>query len=317
LLDVFVGVFSGDWSQAWQGVQEVFVGIWAGISGTLSAVLGAIQGMASVFFNWLSAGWESLRTKIATTVNAIKVVVTTTFTAIKTAASTIWNGIKTAISTVVDGVKAKVTTAFNSVRSTVSNVFNSIKSTASTVWNSIKTAITTPINNAKDAVKRAIDKMKSFFHFSWSLPRLKLPHFSVSGSFSINPPSVPHFGISWYKNGGVLTQPTIFGAAGNTLLAGGEAGAEAVLPLSTLWEEMERRMMRTMRNLSSYNDASAGSVDVAGIVTATLNGLFDRLNDRDVTLQLVDGAGRVIARAIAPEMDAQLARLGALKVRGV
>lgn len=317
LLDVFIGVFSGDWSQAWQGVQEVFAGVWAGISGTLSAALGAIQGMASVFFNWLSAGWESLRTKIATTVNAIKVVVTTTFTAIKTTASTIWNGIKTAISTVVDGVKAKVTTAFNSVRSTVSNVFNSIKSTASTTWNSIKNAITTPINNAKDAVKRAIDKMKSFFHFSWSLPRLKLPHVSVSGSFSLVPPSVPHFSISWYKNGGVLTRPTVFGAAGNTLLAGGEAGAEAVLPLSTLWEEMERRMMRTMRNLSSYNDASAGSVDVAGIVTATLNGLFDRLNDRDVTLQLVDGAGRVIARAIAPEMDAQLARLGALKVRGV
>lgn len=118
---------------------------------------------------------------------------------------------------------------------------------------------------AKNAVGNAISALKSKFNFSWSLPSLKLPHISISGSFSINPPSVPHFGISWYKEGGILTQPTIFGAAGNTLLAGGEAGAEAVVPLATLWEKLET-MIRAVFNSASTTGGSsdAGLTSKAG-----------------------------------------------------
>lgn len=91
------------------------------------------------------------------------------------------------------------------------------------IWGSIKTFL----NGMKEW-------MKSVFNFEWKLPKIKLPHFSITGKFSLNPPSIPKFGVSWYAKGGILTSPTIFGMSGNNLLGGGEAGKEAVLPIHLL-----------------------------------------------------------------------------------
>ena len=92
--------------------------------------------------------------------------------------------------------------------------------------------------------------------FSWSLPHLKMPHLSISGRFSINPPSVPHFSISWYKkameNGMILNSPTIFGMQGNTLLAGGEAGSETVVGTQSLME-MIRNAVASMAGGTTIN----------------------------------------------------------------
>lgn len=102
----------------------------------------------------------------------------------------------------------------------------------------IKNTITEKINGARDAVKNAIDRIKSFFNFSWSLPHLKLPHISISGGFSLNPPRVPHFSIDWYakamKNGMILNNPTIFGMMDGKLLGGGEAGSETIVGTQSL-----------------------------------------------------------------------------------
>lgn len=89
-------------------------------------------------------------------------------------------------------------------------------------------------DTAKRTVKNAIDKIRSFFNFEWSLPKLKLPHFSISGKFSLDPPSVPKLSVEWYKNGGVMMNPTIFGFNGNKAMVGGEAGAEAIAPIDIL-----------------------------------------------------------------------------------
>ena len=98
------------------------------------------------------------------------------------------------------------------------------------IFNKIKDGIQEKINNAKDKVKEAIDKIKDFFNFSWSLPKLKMPSISITGKFSLDPPSVPKFSISWNALGGVFDTPTLFGF-GDSLQGLGEDGAEAVVPL--------------------------------------------------------------------------------------
>lgn len=126
---------------------------------------------------------------------------------------------------------------------------------------SIRSAFSSKLEAARSAVSGAIGRIKSCFNFSWSLPSLKLPHISISGSFSINPPSVPKFGISWYKDGGILNGATIFGAMGGKLLGGGEAGAEAVLPLSELWKQMTEIVRGVVKG---ENEESGDSVQQTG-----------------------------------------------------
>lgn len=103
-----------------------------------------------------------------------------------------------------------------------------------------KSAITTPIEVAKNKVKSVVDAIKGFFSgMKISLPHINLPHFKVTGKLSIAPPSVPHLSIDWYKEGGIMTSPTIFGMNGSSLMAGGEAGAEAILPLAGFYKQLE------------------------------------------------------------------------------
>ena len=246
-------------------ISTTITTVWNTIKTTFTTVINAIKSAVQTAWNFMKDSvitpvmngiktvittvWNAIKTAVQTVVNAIKTTVQTVFNAVKTTVTTIWNAIKTgtttawnavktAVTTPINAAKSAVTSAINGIKSTISSVWNRVKSATSSTWNAIKTAITTPINAAKTAVGNAISAIRSKFNFSWSLPHLKLPHPSISGSFSLNPPSVPHFSISWYKNGGIMTKPTAFGAAGDTLLAGGEAGAEAILPLKQFYDRL-------------------------------------------------------------------------------
>lgn len=168
--------------------------------------------------------------------NEIKTAITEKVQAAKDAVVNKFNEIKTGITDKINGAKTAVVDGFNSMKSSAVEKVTGMVSSVKSKFGEIKTGITDKINGAKDAVKSAIDKIKSFFNFSWSLPKLKLPHISISGKFSINPPSVPKFGISWYAKGGVFDSPRLFPWAGG--IGGlGEDGAEAVVPLekNTKW----------------------------------------------------------------------------------
>lgn len=256
----------------WENCKEIIISVWDAIKSKVTTVIHAVASVISTVMNAIktvfSTVWNAIKTVVTTVVNAIKSVVTTVFTAIKSTTTTVWNAIKTAVTTPVNAIKSTVTSVFNSVKSAVASIFNGIKSTATSVWNGIKTAITTPIEAAKNKVKSVVDAIKGFFSgMKISLPHIKLPHFKVTGKLSIAPPSVPHLSIDWYKEGGIMTSPTIFGMNGSSLMAGGEAGAEAILPLAGFYKQLEAM-------ISSHLNTSAMEKYLAVIADNSSKGIY-------------------------------------------
>lgn len=226
-------------SSAWSSVSSTASSLWSTISSTVSSKISAA------------------RSAVSSATSTITSVASSAWSSVSSAASSKWESVRSTISSKLSSAKSTVSSLMSGITSTMSSELSSALSTVTGKFSSIYSTISSKMSAARDAVGNAISALKSKFNFSWSLPHLKLPHVSISGSFSINPPSVPHFGISWYKDGGILTRPTVFGAAGNNLLAGGEAGAEAVVPLATLWDKLET-MITSVFNTASTTGGSSG-----------------------------------------------------------
>ena len=257
-LDGIRGFLDSTW-YAWQSFQATLAGLWNSIKATAlsvwnaikNALLGIVNGIRSgvtngvnAVKNTVSAIWNGIKTVTSTVWNGIKSCVTgvvggikngvsTGINAVKNTVSSIWHGIQSVTSTVWNGIKSGVVGVVTGVKTTVGNLFNGLKNTVSSIWNGIKSAIITPVTAAKEKVKGVIDKIKGLFHFSWSLPKLKVPHFGISPAGwkvgDLLKGSIPHLSVRWAAKGGIMRNPTLFG--------GGEAGAEGILPLerNTWW----------------------------------------------------------------------------------
>ena len=237
-------------STATSAITSVASSAWSSVSSTASSLWGTIS-------STVSSKISAARSAVSSATSTITSVASSAWSSVSSAASSKWESVRSTISSKLSSAKSTVSSLMSGITSTMSSGLSSALSTVTGKFSSIYSTISSKMSAARDAVGNAISALKSKFNFSWSLPHLKLPHVSISGSFSINPPSVPHFGISWYKDGGILTRPTIFGAAGNNLLAGGEAGAEAVVPLATLWDKLET-MITSVFNTASTTGGSSG-----------------------------------------------------------
>ncbi len=243
--------------------------------------------------------WNAIKTTVTNVINSIKSVISSVFNAIKSTISSILNSIKSTFTSVWNSIKSTVSNVINGVKSTISSGLNAAKSTVSGVLNSIKAVFSNVWNGCKSVVSNAINHIKSIMHFSWSLPHLKLPHISISGSFSLKPPSVPHFGIEWYKkamdDGMILNQPTIFGynAKSNRFLAGGEAGSETVVGTQNLMDMIQE----AVNNSGNRDD---------GAIQALLEAIYNWMRNGGLYTLLIDA----LTNGVEVEFDnREIARL--------
>ena len=292
----------GAWlSAAWAAIVATATALWNDLKNTLTNILNGLKVI-------VSSVWNAIKSTVVNVVNGIKSTVTSVWNAIKSTVTSVMNGIKTTITTVWNAAKSTVTTAVNGIKSSISSALNSAKSTVSSVFSAIKSSISEKINAAKSAVTTAISAIKSAFNFSWSLPHLALPHLSISGGFSINPPSVPHFGISWYKKAMeepfLFTKPTIFDVNPLTGQAkgAGEAGNEMMYGHESL--------MNDIRNASGSEELVKAINDWMERLYTLLSKYLPELANMDVVMD----TGTVVGE-LAPAMDRKLGEYSGRKDR--
>ena len=281
IIQTITAAINGDWSGVWNGIKSIFSTIWNAIKSIVTTV---INGVKSVISN---------------TLNAIKSVVSSVLNSIKSVFSSAWNGIKSTVSSVINGVKSTISSGLNAAKSTVTNVLNSIKNAFSNI-----------LNGAKNVVSNVINKIKGFFNFSWSLPKLKLPHVTISGKFSLTPPSVPKFGISWYRKAMdepyLFTKPTLFDVnpATGTARGAGEAGDEVMIGKDTMLNMIRQAVVVE----------NAGLLDRFDLLIALLDEFFPKVLDMlNMSVVLEDGT---LVGKLAPKMDEALGELMRKKERG-
>ena len=269
----------------WGEISEWLQNLWDGFAIWLSELWSQISTTAirawEALITWLSNLWTNI-TEIGKALWTVFVAgLTGIFQNLVTGAQALWQNFTSFLSNLWTNLITTGSNLFRNLGSSISNVFNGILSTASNIWNSIKSTISNAIDGAKNAVSSAIQAIKNLFNFNISWPHIPLPHFSVSGS--ANPldwlsQGVPSIAIEWYAKGGIMTKPTLFGMNGNRAMVGGEAGAEAILPLnkSTLGA-IGQSIANTMNTSNSIN------VNFSGVTIreeADLNRLADAVGTR-------------------------------------
>lgn len=294
----------------WNGIVSVASAVFGPLGAFFSALWNGIVTAAQIYWNFLvtfySTLWNGIVT-LATTVfgvlstffstvwNGIVTVATTVWTAlsnffsslwssISSVATSVWSSISSFLSGVWNGISSTASGVFNGIKNTVSNVFNSIKGVASSVWNGVKSTISNAINGARDAVRNAIEAIKGFFNFKISWPHIPTPHFNVSGSANPldwikNPSTKPKFDVEFYKAGGIMTSPTLFGMNGNRAMVGGEAGPEAVLPLNA------KTLSGIGKGIVDATESDTESLEILYQILAILQELLDK----DPNIVLDDG----------------------------
>lgn len=270
LFDTVCGWFGTTWENVWNGIKNFLKKAWEAIKNTVKVGVMAIGSILDAAFkiitlpfrfiwenckDYIIPVWETIKSTVGNALNIIGNWVSEKWNAIKSWTSTTWNGIKDSISGPLNTAKSIVSSVINSIKSAISTGFTAAKNTAVSIFNSIRDGMRNAINTAFSWVQSGINRIKNLFNFHWSLPHIALPHFYISGSFSLNPPSVPWLGVSWYakamKKGMIVDSPTIFGfdPKSGQFMGAGEAGSETIVGTQSLMEMIINAVKSSIGNL--------------------------------------------------------------------
>lgn len=262
IVKFFTALFKGDWQGMWEAIKII-----------------------------LKSGYDFIQNVF----NLIRSFMISILAGILSKVKEIFENIRLAIVNKINQAKDSVTTVFTKIKETISEKLEAAKTIVSDIFDSIKKAITDKIEAAQKVVTDTIEKIKEAFNFEWKLPDLKLPHIKIEGEWSFNPPKVPTFGIEWYKDGGIMTDPTVFGFNPTTgkAMVGGEAGPEAVAPIETLQkyvaEAVDNRNEALIEVLTQILKAIVGLDDsMESKLYTAMSGLRLQMNEREFA-RLVKG----------------------------
>ena len=293
----------------WQGLLLLIVNPFAG---AFKLLYDNCEGFRNFVDKWI----KKIKDFFVNGFNTIKEKVVTTFTNLK-------NGVVNTATNIKDGIVNKIT----SLKDGVVSRFNSIKDTATSIFNKVKTAITSPIEKARDVVKGVVDKIKGFFDFNVTLPKIKLPHFSISPKGwkigDLLDGSIPKLGIEWYAKGAILKKPTVFGTNGNNVMVGGEKGTEAIAPISELLKYVKLGVSESLREtlfdaLTNFTNTKVqtrsttiyGINELTHLLQVYMPEIIDNMG-RDIVLD-----GKKVGQTIAPEVNKQLGIIAQANLRG-
>lgn len=315
IISAAVQIISLPWRFIWENCKEYIIAAWETIKNVISSALNTISSVISAGWNAISAvvspvidtiinivssGWNLISSVVSNVARGILGVVSSVWNSISGVVSSVMGTISSVMSSGWNAAKGVVTSAISSIRSVISSGLHAASSVVSSVLSGIKSKFSSIWEGCKSVVSSAINHIKSAMNFSWSLPKLKLPHPKIEGKFSLDPPSVPHFSIDWYAKamdaGMIMNRPTVFGydAVSNKLMAGGEAGSETVVGTQSLMN-----MIQDAVNNSGNRDDGAIQALLEAIYNWMRNGgLYTLLIDALTNGVEVEFDNREIARLV-------------------
>lgn len=251
--------------------------------------------------------FHELKESATEKIDSLKESASNKFNQLKESAAEKVNSLKERAVSKFDELKNRASEKIESLRAKGVAGFESLRSGALEKFENLKSGVSEKLDNVRNFVSNTVEKLKSLFNFEWKLPHIKLPHFSMEGSFSLDPPSIPHIGVEWYKkamdNPVVMDKPTAFGiSASGKIMAGGEAGSEVVSGTEKLMNMISAAVAENNTELSALLEA------IYALLAQYLPGLANR--------QVVLDTGETVG-ALAVPMSKMLGDMVRQKDRGV